>query len=301
LHGAADQPGIGQALATVDAGTRVVVRSRLDAAHRRIDAGDQPALGEFDLIGGLTGLGACLRRRGCLDLLRDVLAYLVRLTEPLDGLPGWWTFSSTGRTASAPPGGHGNNGMAHGITGPLALLSMTLRDGFVVDGQAEAISRICAWLDHWEGPHEAGAWWPETVTLDDLQRGRTSQAGPLRPSWCYGTPGIARAQQLAARATGDLARQQNAEAAFVGCVNDPAQLGRIIDRSLCHGTAGLLMTARRIADDALNEIPVPMLSELHRNTAALTDEPSGLLIGTAGAELARHTAATRWDACLLLI
>lgn len=116
LHGAADQPGIGQALATVDAGTRVVVRSRLDAAHQRIDAGDRPALGEFDLIGGLTGLGACLRRRGCLDLLRDVLAYLVRLTEPLDGLPGWWTYSSTGRTASTPPGGHGNNGMAHGIT-----------------------------------------------------------------------------------------------------------------------------------------------------------------------------------------
>ncbi|WP_344449805.1 lanthionine synthetase LanC family protein, partial [Acrocarpospora macrocephala] len=185
LHGAADQPGISQALATVDAGVRVVVRNRLDAAHRRMDAGDRPALGEFDLIGGLSGLGVCLRRRGCRDLLREVLAYLVRLTEPLGGLPGWWTLSSAGRTFNDPPGGHGNNGIAHGITGPLALLSMTLSEGTLVDGQVEAIRRICAWLDLWECRHEAGAWWPETVTVGDLQRGRTSQAGPLRPSWCY--------------------------------------------------------------------------------------------------------------------
>ncbi|WP_344318393.1 lanthionine synthetase C family protein, partial [Acrocarpospora pleiomorpha] len=185
LHGGADRPGYAQALATVDAGTRTVVRTRLDAAHRRIDAGDRPALGEFDLISGLTGLGVCQRRRGDLDLLRQVLTYLVRLTEPLHGLPGWWTLSSTGRTVGDPPGGHSNHGMAHGITGPLALLSLAMRDGIEVEGQAEAIHRLCAWLDRWERPHESGAWWPEIVTLTDMRRERPAQAGPLRPSWCY--------------------------------------------------------------------------------------------------------------------
>ena len=41
----------------------VDVRTRLDAAHRRIDAGRLPQLAEFDAIRGLTGYGAYLLRR----------------------------------------------------------------------------------------------------------------------------------------------------------------------------------------------------------------------------------------------
>ncbi|MGH3622096.1 MAG: lanthionine synthetase LanC family protein, partial [Sciscionella sp.] len=59
--------------------------------------------------------------------------------------------------------------------------------------------------------------------------------GPLQPSWCYGTPGIARAQQLAALATGDTRRRHTAETALLGCLHDPNQLARIIDPGLCHG------------------------------------------------------------------
>lgn len=37
---------------------------------------------------------------------------------------------------------------------------------------------------------------------------------PARPSWCYGTPGLARARQLAGLALRDLARQEAAEHAL---------------------------------------------------------------------------------------
>jgi Lanthionine synthetase C-like protein len=230
LHGAADRPGLGRAMATADAGTATVTRHRLEAAHARIDQ------------------------------------------------------------------------MAHGICGPLALLALTLSDSIKVDGQPEAITRICRWLDAWE-QHKAGggSWWPQIVTLADLDRGTTSQQGPLRPSWCYGTPGIARAQQLAARALLDPARQQHAEAAFIDCLNDPVQLGRLLDRSLCHGTGGLLVTARSIAADALIPIPLTQPLLLHRHAAAQADEPPGFLVGSAGAALAAaETATSWWDACLLL-
>jgi hypothetical protein len=233
-----------------------------------------------------------------------VLAYLVRLTEPLDGLPGWWTLSSPGRTATFPPGGHSNHGMAHGITGPLTLLGISAQGGVAVDGQIEAIHRICSWLDTWEQDHYLGPWWPETVSLDDLKRGHPAQNKPLRPSWCYGTPGIARAQQLAALATGDLARQLTAEAAVTGCLLDPQQIGRIIDRSLCHGTAGLYMTVASIAGDAI--LPVPDVAALLLNHPAPAKEPTGFLTGTAGYALALHAfaagapATSTWDACLLL-
>ncbi|MGH3701089.1 MAG: hypothetical protein ACRDRU_29635 [Pseudonocardiaceae bacterium] len=35
------------------------------------------------------------------------------------------------------------------------------------------------------------------------RRGRPQQTTPMRPSWCYSTPGLARAQQLAGQATAD--------------------------------------------------------------------------------------------------
>lgn len=237
-----------------------------------------------------------------------MLAYLVQLTEPIEGLPGWWTLSSAQRGAAAPPGGHGNNGMAHGIAGPLTLLALTTRAGLTVPGQLEAIGRICAWLDDWQQEHDDAPWWPETITFAELQHSRTTQPGPRRPSWCYGTPGLARAQQLAALATGDTVRQATAESALTGCLNDPNQLRRITDRSLCHGTAGLLMTVAAFAADAA----VPHRSSILRVTdlllarPAVTSTPPGFLTGYAGHGLALETLAnaaapaTAWDACLLL-
>ncbi|MBO4275122.1 lanthionine synthetase C family protein [Microbispora triticiradicis] len=307
LH-SARQPGYRPAQQALDEGVAAVTRDRLDAASQRLARGDRPALAEFDLISGLTGLGAHLRRHDPhSDLLKQVLAYLVRLTEPVGALPGWWSMSSPGRLTQTPPGGHGNNGMAHGISGPLALLSLTARHGLLVPGQMDAIGRICDWLDSWQQSHHGHPWWPETVTLAEVQQGSTAQPGPLRPSWCYGTPGIARAQQLAALATGDPSRLRTAESALTGCLNDPHQLQRITDRSLCHGSAGLVMTVTAFAADT----SAPQALSLSRLTGSLLDAPAvtgappGFLTGHAGYGLALHALAcdaptSAWDACLLL-
>ncbi|MBX6389648.1 MAG: lanthionine synthetase C family protein [Frankia sp.] len=297
---ASDHPGLARARATAATGTAAVTRRRLEAAHRRIDGRQRPRYAEFDLIRGLTGMGVALRRVGDLDLLRDVLTYLVRLTEPIDGLPGWWCSHGPNRNQPGPAGGHSNHGIAHGVAGPATLLALTLIDGVTVDGHPEALNRICQWLDTWKRQSDGGAWWPEFVTLDDLDRAAPRQPGPLRPSWCYGTPGIARAQQLAGIALGDIARQRGAEAAFAACIKDPAQLGRIVDRGICHGTAGLLTTARRITADALAPIPIGPLVHLHQHAMPAATEPRGFLSGAAGADLAVAGTRTRWDACLLL-
>jgi hypothetical protein len=302
LHGAADRPGLAQARETVDASTALITRRRLDAAHARIDQRNRPALDEYDLIGGLTGLGVALRRSGDHDLLRSVLTYLVRLTEPVDDLPGWWSPAGPERTRPGPPGGHSNHGIAHGVAGPLALLALAHRDGIIVDGQIDAMARICRWLDSWEQRHvNGGAWWPQVVTLADLQRHTSSQPGPRRPSWCYGTPGIARALQLAGHALHDRPRQQRADAAFTACLNDGAQLDSLTDRSLCHGTGGLLATARCVAADAAEPLTFTAALQRHQDAVAAPDEPEGFLTGSAGATLATNaTVMTSWDACLLL-
>lgn len=312
VHAAAARTGrYASALQTIDAQVTQLTRRRITEAHARIDRGTRPCVREFDLFYGLTGLGSYLLSHDpAAPILRDVLTYLVRLTLPLDGdgdqLPGWWTeFDPSGHRSAPFAGGHGNLGMAHGVAGVLSLLAIGARAGVVVDGQTNAMIRICDWLDRWRQGTETAPWWPQWITLTEHRTGAVTQPGPLRPSWCYGTPGVARAQQLAALALGDPGRQQLAERAVLACLSDPAQLGRIRDAGICHGAAGLLHTAQRVARDAVVtgfDDHLPRLRTLLRQLAA-TD--AGFLDGEAGRSLALLAVDTDgitlsgWDACLL--
>lgn len=316
LH-AARQPRYAKALAILDSHITALTRERLRRANERIDRGQLPALREFDLISGLTGLGVYqLYRHGGGDLLRDVLRYLVRLCEPLSvvggPLPGWWTsHDTTDRPSSASAGGHGNLGLAHGISGPLALLSITMRRNVQVHGQADAITRICTWLDQWQQGDGLTAWWPGTVTMDELSIDALQQPGSQRPSWCYGTPGIARAQQLAGLALADHARQHQAETALLGCITDDAQLAQLGNASLCHGWAGLLQATWRTTVDAgpgsplSSQLPT-LISHLENFLRSGTPQHEGLLEGSTGVYLVQLTTTSAveplpaWDACLLL-
>jgi hypothetical protein len=311
----ADRPSYAAAIDTLDHHITALVRQRLDTAHQRIDQGLLPRLREFDLINGLTGLGMYLLLRDDEGaLVRDVLTYLVRLaTEPLtvDGeqLPGWWTDNEPADRPSAQwPGGHANLGIAHGIAGPLAVLAHAMISGTTVSGQADAIDQICRRLDRWRCGPPTSPWWPGTIRSTEWRSDSVDQHGPQRPSWCYGIPGIARAQQLAAIALDDRRRQRAAENALTACVTDERQLAMLYDTPLCHGWAGLVQTVRRTAADAgpdseladqLPRLDTRFGHHLHDLPRPTGD---GLLEGAAGISLTRHTAgipAFRWDACLL--
>jgi class I lanthipeptide synthase len=311
---AADHPAYTRALRTLDRHVLSITARRLAAAHARIDRGELPELAEYDLINGLTGLGCyLLHHHRDNPVIRDVLSYLVRLTEPLtvdaDPVPGWWTGHGPGDRPSARfPTGHANLGLAHGITGPLALLATALRAGIAVERHAEAIETICGWLNQWRQDQDLRTWWPPWITLDEHRTGRTGQAGPFRPSWCYGTPGQARTLQLAGLATGDPVRQRDAERALLGCISDPQQLASLTDTTLCHGWAGLVHTAWAAAADAQTGELAAQLPRLRRQLIdRYRDRPdhAGLLEGHTGVALALHTTAadtppaSGWDTCLL--
>lgn len=303
----------------LETAVNALVRARLDAAAARMDAAQRPSLAEFDLVRGLTGLGGYLLHRDKdSPLVRDVLAYLVRLTEPVPAAdpagtaaPGWWTGDiPIGRPEDVFRDGHADLGMAHGITGPLALLALAMRGGITVDGQAAAIDRICRWLDAWRQDGAASPWWPKRITLAEHRAGRTTRVQG-RPSWCYSTPGIARAQQLAGIATGDLGRQERAEDDLAACLWDPSQPAQLTDLTLCHGWAGLIATAWYAAADALSPEPdthVLRLLDTFLDKAAAGDSPTvnlpGLINGSAGVALTLHTIAsgtsTGWETSLLI-
>lgn len=188
--------------------------------------------------------------------------------------------------------------MAHGVTVP---------------GHAEAIERVCVWLDLWRCGARSRLWWPGMISLREWKTHAVQQTGPQRPSWCYGTPGLARAQQLAALALGDSQRQRRAEHTLAGCIADEEQLAQLGDLSLCHGWAGLVQTTRRAAADAGADSELAALlphltsrfeQHVHRHQPPAHD---GLLEGTAGIALTRVATAEHappafpWDTCLLIV
>ncbi|RKT86368.1 Lanthionine synthetase C-like protein [Saccharopolyspora antimicrobica] len=291
--------------------------ARVDTAHTRMDAGELPLMAEFDTIRGLAGHGAYLLHHAPgSTALRAVLSALVRLTRPvmIEGgeFPGWWTLTGpTGHVADEFPGGHGNFGLAHGICGPMALLAQALRRGIIVDGQREAVETICAWLNFWRIDTPGGHRWPYMITRDEM-RSRPAHVrhsgADRRPSWCYGTAGIARALHLAALALGDNFLRQGAEDALISAVTDPAQDALVNDPSLCHGYAGLARITARAATDATSPSAIRLralaIDLLHRARAQPVPDGPGVLEGAAGVGLAALAAvtepATGWDTCLLI-
>ncbi|OLE28789.1 MAG: lanthionine synthetase [Catenulispora sp. 13_1_20CM_3_70_7] len=280
---------------TADAVDRVIA-DRLAMARARIATGAPAPLAEFDLVRGLTGLGALLlMREEPPTLLREVLAYLVELAQPISSggwqLPGWWCADGPGPEPVA--GGHANNGVAHGAAGPLALLSLAANQGVTVDGQLGAIDVYARWLETY-----GSSYW---TTRDQV--GDPAPAPASRPSWCYGTFGIARARQLAGIARGEQGRRAAAENAVNDALADPRVLGLIRDAGLCHGWAGLLTVTRAVAADSPEPARfAPAITDLERRTRSglFNLVKPGFLEGRAGAELALSGTSTGWTRALLI-
>lgn len=312
LHAAqADgQPRYQQEARALNEHASQIARQRLAAATPLLDSGTAGSFRLHDLFFGLSGLGTVLLRTdpgG--EELAGILRYLVRLTRPrrVGGLevPGWWACDDPD-SAVKTPGGHANLGMAHGAAGILALMSVCARHEITVDGQHDAIRFLTRWYASWrqESPH--GPWWPQWLTLANVRDATAGQPGGRRPSWCYGAAGIGRALQLAAIADGDRTAQAAAEQAVAACLRS-AQMALLTEPGLCHGQAGLYMTAMRAAHDACTPniaTRLPALAALLVRPAG-TAEDGGLLTGPSGVRLALEAVRngpprSGWDACLLI-
>ncbi|WP_197518558.1 lanthionine synthetase C family protein [Mycobacterium sp. ACS1612] len=275
----------------------------------------------FDVITGLAGAGRYLLSRTsapCRAALEKLLRALVYLSE--DGgcaVPHWHTTfnHSTDNLRANYPDGHVNLGLAHGIPGPLALLSLAASQGVEVTGQRDAIVRTANRIVQAQCRDEWGIGFPVATALTQ------TTASPARSAWCYGSPGVARALWLAGTATGRSDYRDLAVAAMTAVFERPIPNRRIDSPTLCHGVAGLLQITLRFARDAAGEVfstaaeelTAQLLDAYERNsrfgyrdlkpTGERIDNP-GLLEGAAGVALVLLTAATPaepiWDRILML-
>jgi hypothetical protein len=290
------------------------------------------SVGQFDVISGLSGVGAYLLFRqeeeGSIDALRSVLRALVALTAEEEGVPRWHTPASLmadEKMSRLYPDGNLNCGLAHGIPGPLALMALALRSGMVVDGLTETVNKLANWLGQHRMDDAWGANWPTAVPL--AQAGPDGAVAASRPvetsrtAWCYGSPGIARALWLAGEALDHSGHRELAVEAMQAVYSRPLHARRIDSPAFCHGVAGLLQITLRFAQDsgqllfaeAARELGEQLLSMYEPESllgyrslepgGRRVDQP-GLLDGAPGAMLVLLAAATdvepTWDRLFLL-
>jgi class I lanthipeptide synthase len=203
----------------------------------------------FDLISGLTGIGAYLllrrSRPGPAAGLAAVLDGLVDLTVQDGGAPRWGTPAGLlpPEERARFPGGNLNCGLAHGIPGPLALLALALRDGVEVAGLPEAVARTADWLAAHRADDRFGPNWPQAIPLDRA----AAPPGPARAAWCYGGPGVASALWLAGQALDHSGHRELALAALEASLARPPELRRTDSPTFCHGQAGVLTVTAVLA------------------------------------------------------
>lgn len=305
---------------------------------RRMPVGHGVSVSTFDLISGLAGIGRFLlhgETRAHRVALEAVLRWLVALTGEQDGVPHWHTpvqHLADDATRDRHPYGHLNCGLAHGIPGPLAVLSLAASAGVCVEGQLLAMRRVADWLSDHCIRDRHGPCWPTAMPLGprgvpDRVRAHgpdREAAGDVRPSrtaWCYGNPGVARALWLCGHALDEGAYRDMAVAAMEAVYRTSLPDRHIDAPTFCHGVAGLQQITLRFAHDSGLPLFVEAARALHRQLldayepasafgyrnvepgGRRIDQP-GLLDGAPGVAMALLAASTPvepvWDRLFLL-
>jgi hypothetical protein len=333
--------------ATVDSYVVRQAGTLLRAEQARLEGGlPLGSWAAFDSIAGLAGvgrylLGRCVAAGDDDAAVRDVVAaicrYLVQLTRPLTvhgtSLPGWYVLPDEDQNVSQQLSPGASTGLAHGIAGPLSLLATAWRAGITVPGHEEAVHLIAEWLQARLRRNRYGCYWPGNISPDEEITSLADTPPTHRiGSWCWGTPGIARALQLAGRALGRPEWERTAVDAQRALFDNPEHDRELPDAALCHGLGGLLVATDLIAQDsgdpelaarasrtaeAMLELFDPEARYGYRHVLAASqgtvvpDRP-GFLNGAAGAALAlweyaeagpadrREPGALSWTALLML-
>jgi hypothetical protein len=236
--------------------------SRIEVWRQRREHGPVGTSWEaYDVINGLTGTGRLLldavhdpaeRSSRVEDALTATFTHLTAVTDRLtvDGrsVPGWWVppdGQPSSRDAGEYPRGDFNLGMAHGVPGPLWLLSTALAAGYEVPGQRAAIGRMAGWIIGWTLVDEAGAYWPCRVGWDEETGARPASAFS-RTAWCYGAPGVAASLYRAGEVCGEAAWCDAAVRALRAALLRDESRWALDGPTVCHGYAGLLLALHRV-------------------------------------------------------
>lgn len=233
----------------------------------------------YDVIVGISGGGRYFlsnsNQEEARETLKIILTELIETTIPIEiqghQVPGWFISRSVQfleKDRQLYPNGNFNLGLAHGIPGPLSLLSLSLLKGVKVKGQEEAMQLIIEWILRWKQEDEFGPYWYDRISFEEEVGLVESFPHRRREAWCYGTPGVARSLYLAGKALNDTSLKKLANDAFKAVHARPEKLKDLNSPTFCHGMAGLLqmtwVMARDTGDQKYQDELEKWLDRLHQ-------------------------------------
>ncbi|GEM_PF-699151 len=286
---------------------------------------------DYDIISGVSGILLYLITleepdEEILQVIESILAFLTWLAEPgqVLGKERWFLAPDVlpKDDILLYPQGNFNCGLAHGIPGPLAALSLTWLAGYRYASLRDAIAFASYWLVQHHLTDRWGINWPNVVPLQQAHQPQDWQSlQGSRTGWCYGAPGVARSLWLAGLALNDDHLCKFSLEAMEAVLRHSSQERLIYSPTLCHGIAGLLQICVRFACESkcaniAQHIPL-LLSQILElfssdHLLGFRDEESpgvyvdqaGWLTGAPGTAMAILAATTtevpRWDRLLAL-
>ncbi|MBV9093173.1 MAG: lanthionine synthetase C family protein [Streptosporangiaceae bacterium] len=279
-----------------------------------------PEQAPYDLIQGLTGLGAYALARwprpGAAQCLLGVVEqFAQRARHDRDGVFWWSPPSWQGQRREVYLPGRVDLGVAHGIAAVIPFLARVHRLGLARQTVRPLLDGAVRWLLAHLVDTASGPTVPSFVADGVPPR-------PVRSAWCYGDPGVAAALLLAARDVGEPTWAAAATGLALRAAARPPDHAGVEDAGLCHGSAGLAhlfnriyqMTAEPALADAarfwvertleLCSAAAPGRDATRTDAAPPAWKGPGLLEGAAGVALALEAASTTvepvWDQMLLV-
>lgn len=297
----------------------------------------------YDLITGITGIGRYAlesRHQGMEKLLERILSHLVHLAseEVFNGnrVPNFFSPPETiivEEDKQKFTSGYINLGLSHGIAGPLALLSLAIKKGFVVEGQSQAICILFKTLHRMASKDEYGYYlkrmvgWKETLSGLNCNKGEDERFD----AWCYGSFGVTRALSLAYEALEIDEIKDMTINLLYSLVTVPIERLNIKSSILCHGHAGNMQILNRLSNSVViqedwklrnlvnkrkNELLQLLINQfddnsefgfydsIYHNKKFKKEEKIGFLEGVSGIILSLvsfvNNQEARWDGPLLL-
>lgn len=203
--------------------------------------------GDYDLIGGLVGIGLYAVEAATASEAAAARRIAARV---LDHLEAWATEDGPGLAWYTParllpewqreicPDGYQNLGLAHGIPGVVALAAELIAADVEAARARRLLDGAAAWL-RWVAPPREPARFPSW-------RGRGAGDAPARLAWCYGDPGVVVSLCAAAQVTGDAALLDEVRAMTRAMAARPVEDCGVRDAGFCHGAAGVAHIFNRL-------------------------------------------------------
>jgi hypothetical protein len=288
-----------------------------------IDIKDNLRTDYFDAIYGISGILKYLllfaEEEKFVDLLKKSLSILVYLSGYAQGdtglLPRWYVKKENLKMEADRlnyPTGNINLGVAHGIAGPLVVLSEAYKKGIIVDGHLEAIQNIVSEYKKIAYCLNGSTYWPTMLSPEHyLTYGKNPYKQIPRESWCYGAISTAKVLFTTGNCIGD---HDLSDWAF-GIIEQKSQLElkdlKLDSPSLCHGYAGVLSILNstfsvrpssilQLGIDKTEQQIIKMYDEASRygfwdievspNTGRVKEDRNTFLDGSAGVILALLSA-----------